>query len=219
MVARTSGPNASNDTHGAARPSLPSRLFLAWRRFLARLIAGRPKPTIGPTLASARPALAELGAYLRDPSRSLGDADPGGIARLRMYGIVGLAIGTAGWIVVAVATLTPWPRIVLGAVSLVAWALIRLLVMRLAMRGDPDRERVAAAWGPALVPEVLAVAFPLDLLALGVSAWLTYRGLRGLGASARSARTSVAWAFGGQLAVATGAWAARGGLLVLSARF
>jgi hypothetical protein len=96
------------------------------------------------------------------------------------------------------------------------WALARLLVLRAVLR----RARADAAedaWGPALFPYALAVADPLGLVALGVSGWLTWTGLLARGVSRPEARTAIAWAFGGQLAVEAAAWVARGGLVFLLA--
>jgi hypothetical protein len=192
-----------------------SRLFLGWRRLLTRLLGGvrgqRPSEARVPFRDRSREAL----AYLREPSASLGAADGGTLARLRATGIGALALGCVLLLAVGALTGASPIRIVLDATWLVVWACARLVIMRLVV--GRDRGKVDRAWGPALIPEAFAFAFPFDLAALVASAWLTERGLIGIGTEPRRARAAVAWAFGGQLVVAVAAWVARGGLIALIA--
>lgn len=217
MVALRTPPAGPPRTPSEALRDVGPALFEAWRRLLTSLsrgvsralgASGRSKPARAVVLAAR---------YVRDPAGTLAGADAGERALLNVAGAVALAAG------VAVSFALPaslGPSLVgrfLAAGWLAAWALARLLVMRTVARGAlaTRPSAVTDAWGPSLLPFAFAVIAPLPLVALGVSAFLTLRGLAGLGADRGEARRVVAIAFGGQLAAEVLAWLGRGGLLYL----
>ena len=106
----------------------------------------------------------------------------------------------------------------LYVVWLIAWALARLALLRLAAPSTfPNaRDAIESAWGSALLPYLLALATPLDLFALAASAALTYRGLVVVGLGRRDATRCVAWAFGGQIAVEIASWLGRSWFFLLA---
>jgi hypothetical protein len=170
-------------------------------------------------LLRSRPVRAAVLAsrYLGDPSGTLSSTDRAERALLREAGGGALALGVAISFAIPPAIGTPLLQRFIAAGWVATWALARLFVMRLTARGALGRDltRVNDAWGPALLPFALAVVDPLPLIALGVSAFLTLRGLAGMGVDRREARRVVAIAFGGQLAAEVVAWLARGGLVYL----
>jgi len=153
--------------------------------------------------------------YLRDPASTLASADTAGRSSLKVAGAASVAIGVALSLALPAPVGGPLVRRFLSAGWVAGWALARLFVMRATSRGTLARDRhdVDDAWGPALMPFAFAIIEPLPLAALAVSAFLTLRGLAGLGADRAESRRVVALAFGGQLLVEAVAWLARGGLL------
>jgi len=192
-------------------------LFMAWRRLLTSVFTavGRGVSSVG----GSRPLRAAMLAvrYLRDPAGVLAAADAGQRSLLKEAGAVALAVGVALSFAVPATVGPPLVRRFLAAGWVAAWALARLFIMRSIAHGRADGTRSAVddAWGPALLPFAFAVVDPLPLVALGVSALLTLRGLTGLGIERRASRRLVAVAFGGQLAAELLAWVSRGGLLYL----
>lgn len=189
--------------------------FLAWRRLLTRLIRGTAR--LGAALAGSRPVRTAAAAarYLRDPAGTLAAASTAERSLLKEAGAAALVLGVALSFAVPAAVGAPTVHRFLAAGWTAAWALARLFVMRTVARGPlaarPDR--IDDAWGPALLPYALAVIDPLPLAALAASAFLTLRGLDGLGVERGEARRTVGIAFGGQLVFELLAWLARGGLL------
>lgn len=216
MVARPE----SGGPMGPPRGSDPvGGLFLTWRRIVtaAMRAPGRAKRS---ACAFRAAEVVRLGSrYARDPVGTLLAADAPSRKRLKEAGAVALALGAALAFAVSSAVGEPLVRRFLALGWTAAWALVRLLIMRLAARpaSTTETRRVDDAWGPALLPYLAAIVFPLDLAALALSAYLSYRGMSALGASRAQTRRAVAWAFGGQLVAETIAWAGRGGLLAFAA--
>jgi hypothetical protein len=207
---------------GSARPAPdgdPLRgLFQSWRRMVTVVLAVPARTAAA--VATSRPveALRLALRYVRDPSGTLVSADDRARDRLKEAGAAALAAGALiAFAISTAAGVSPVRRfLALGWTA--AWALARLAVMRLAADRSPGSpRRVQSAWGPALLPYLGAVAFPLDIAALALSAALTHRGLVALGASQADARRTVAFAFGGQLVAETVAWAGRAGMLAFVA--
>ena len=214
MVARPdTGPRPPSD--GAPDGDPLTGLFGAWRRVVSAVagVAGRAARA----LPGSRPAraLAMASAYVRDPAGTLARADGDGMARLAEAGAAALAVGAGLAFLVSGALGDAEIRRFLAIGWTAAWALVRLLLLRLAGRGHPftDTRRLEAAWGASLLPYLTAVAPPLEIAALGVSAYLAHRGLIALGASREESTRAVAVAFGGQALVEIGAWVVRGGLV------
>ncbi len=192
-------------------------LFDAWRRVITRA-AGSARRAYSLVKSSSTVAVATLAArYVRDPDGTLRSADAAQRKRLKEAGAAALAIGVALSFLVPASFGVPVLRRFLAAGWTAAWALARLFIMRATARGTlaADPRPIADAWGPALLPFAVAVVEPLGFLSLGVSAWLTARGLVALGTQRAEARWVVAWAFGGQFATEIVAWLARGGVAYL----
>jgi len=172
-------------------------------------------------LVASRPiaVLRAMAAYLRDPAGTLASADDSRRTRLKEGGSVALAVGVALSFLVPAAFGVPLLRRFLAAGWTAGWALARLFIMRTVSHADSRRRSrsIDDAWGPALAPYALAVVEPLGLVALGVSAWLTWRGLIAVGWTRREASRMTAWAFGGQAAAETAAWIAQGGFVFIMA--
>jgi hypothetical protein len=193
-------------------------LFDSWRRVVTAVMGASGKAASA--VAASRPleALRLALRYVRDPSGTLVSADESARERLKEAGAAALAVGALiAFAISTAAGVSPVRRfLALGWTA--AWALARLAVMRLAADRSPGSpRRVESAWGPALLPYLGAVVFPLDIAALALSAALTHRGLVALGASRADARRTVAFAFGGQLVAETVAWAGRAGMLAFVA--
>jgi hypothetical protein len=213
MVARSD--TRGTDVRTPPSPGPVGGLLLAWRRTVSRTARSlrRAWDALGAPVAATAVAIAR---YVRDPAGTLGSADAPTRRRLKEAGATALAIGVALSFTVPASFAGSTLQRFLAAGWTAGWALARLLVLRAVLR----RGRGGAAedaWGPALVPYALAVADPLGLVALGVSGWLTHTGLLARGLTRSEARTAIAWAFGGQLAVEAAAWVARGGLVFLLA--
>ncbi|HEX9093647.1 MAG TPA: hypothetical protein VF902_06660 [Coriobacteriia bacterium] len=192
-----------------------SGLFRAWRRLVTS--AGDGLRAFERSASRSRPARAARMAlaYVRDPAGTLARADADGLARLAEAGAAALAVGAAlSWAVSGALGLPPVRRfLAIGWTA--AWALARLLIMRLASRERPSRAGVLeAVWGASLLPYLGAVAAPLDLVALAASAFLAHKGLVAVGTARGEARRVVLIAFGGQLVAEIAAWVARGGLVL-----
>lgn len=216
MVARSE----SGGPIGPPRGGDPvSGLLLTWRRIVTTAVCA-PGRAMHSAVALRVAEVVRLGArYARDPVGTLKAADPRSRERLKEAGAAALAIGAALAFAVSSAVGEPLVRRFLALGWTAAWALARLLIMRLAARpaSTAETRRVDDAWGPALLPYLAAVTFPLDLAALALSAYLTYRGMSALGTSRAQAGRAVAWAFGGQLVAEVIAWAGRAGLIAFAA--
>lgn len=189
-----------------------------WRRLLARPTPV-PATVPNPSHALRRSALLRsttvFTRYALATAATVGDAQRGRLRALAATGWIGLAIGAAGAAVVARFEGSSAVEAVTAAGSLLAWAAIRVLIVAVTAPGRLRREsrRVRAVSEAALVPWLLAVSAYTWPVAFAASAWLTWAGLLGIGATPREARVSVAWAFGGQAATLMAAWVARALLL------
>lgn len=212
MVAR---PEAPGSGAGASEPDPVKSLFRAWRQIVTR---GLRLPG-ALARAASRSRVADslrLGIrYATNPADTLRAGSARDLDRLKDAGAGALVVGAGLAFAVSAATGAAPARSFLAMGWTAAWALARLLILRLAL--PAGRRQAADAWGPALLPYSVAVIFPLDLLALALSARLTHRGLTALGVGRKDALRAVAWAFGGQLAVELIAWTGRAGLLALVA--
>ncbi|MDO8964492.1 MAG: hypothetical protein Q7W30_08395 [Coriobacteriia bacterium] len=227
MVARpepdTTEPRGPADApQGRADATPVTVVWRVWRRALSRAFGWRSPATSKRALEAFRPALtaALTTAYVRRPVGALRDADAAHRRHLVNAGVTALALGAAVSLGAGALFGTTWPSRAAYVGWLAAWALVRLLLLRLTLPRSitNDRRGVEAAWGAALLPYVFAWAAPLDILALAGSAWLTFVNLEAIGTSRRDAVNSIAWAFGGQLAVEFAAWLARGWLFLLLSR-
>jgi hypothetical protein len=190
------------------------RLFLAWRVTLSRLLVA-PFRSAKETVSRVHPVetLSAASEAVRQPE-GLAALGPGARLRLRLLGIIALMAGAAALVYVEGLLGIPVERRLIDATWLLAWAPARLVVMRLTHPGSA--REVSDAWGVGLLPLALSVAFPLDLVTLGASAWLTLRSLRALGDAPSTALNRVLFAFGGQAAAMGAAWLlTRGGLVFL----
>jgi hypothetical protein len=216
MVALPNEP-PNRTEHGPIGPF--AALFLAWRRLVTSAL--RVLARVGRGLAASRPARAASVAarYVRDPAGTLASASADERARLKEAGAFALALGVAVSFLVPEPIALPVVRRFLGAGWIAAWALARLFIMRSVATGALARRRASIddAWGPALLPYAFAVFEPLPLVAFALSALLTMRGLRALGAERAEARRVVWIAFGLQAAAEIASWLARGGLVYLLA--
>jgi hypothetical protein len=214
MVAR---PQMREGAAGApADPGPVGGLVLAWRRLVSAAVRafGRLWTGIGGSRVVASAGLAVR--YVRDPAGTLRTADTSDLARLKEAGAAALALGVALSFAVPSAFGGSMLQRFLAAGWTAGWAPVRLLVLRIAL-GRERAGRAEDAWGPALLPYALAVADPLGLVALAVSAWLTLTGLLARDVPRTDARAAVAWAFGGQLAAEAAAWIGRGTIVFLLA--
>ena len=220
MVARTrTSETAARERKGCLILS-PAGLLLGWRRLLTRLLTAvrRERSADG---RAAGPLGGAVARYLSDPAGALSAADDERIAELRAWGLTALVFGAAVTTGIALLVGRDLRSLVSAAgdaVWLIAWAYLRRAIMGLsAGQSESTRGAVDAAWAPALMPFAPAVTFPLDILALAASWWLTYRGMSGRGAPLAAARRATLLAFGGQVVVGMAAWLARGALLALFA--
>lgn len=195
-------------------PLSPAALFEWWRGALARALnaVGNAAKSLS---AAALPALHDVATATRSiavgaklpQSRAIRVVSP----FLVLCGAslsIGLSIGT------------PWlGREVLAFITVAIWAIVRLAVMNL-VAGAPRGETESAlrtAWSLGLLPFVIGLTPDLRLLALVVSAALTYRALRCSGFVQRAALRMVAWAWGIQLVAGLLSILARNGLVLFTA--
>lgn len=211
MVARPDPPTAGR--RGASDPV--SGLFQAWRRVLTSVARTPGAAAQGAVRSRTARRLGLALSYAADPAGTLAAASASDRDRLKEAGAAALVIGAAVAFGVSLAIGSTALESFLAMGWVAAWALARLALLRLASSASSkaDRRLVDDAWGPALLPFLGAVAFPLDIAALAVSAFLTHRGLTALGLPRGRAARATAWAFGGQLTVEFIAWIGRAGLL------
>lgn len=213
MVARSNDDSPPPDGQSPADPV--SGLLHTWRRLVTATREVVRRGADG--LPASRPARALKSAarYVRDPDGVIAGADDDTLTRLAEAGAAALAFGAALSYLAGMALGVPPVQRFLSIGWLAGWALVRLLIMRIAGRGRPfaRRSAVQAAWGASLLPYLVAVAWPLDLVALAASAVLARRNLVALGSSVAEANRAVLLAFGGQAAAEALAWAARGGVM------
>jgi fumarate reductase subunit D len=199
--------------------SLPAGLFAAWRRTMSGAVSLVMR--IGPGVRSLARTWGHqwplVQAYHTDSALPWSAA---GDDTRRAAAAVGLRAFVFGLIVAGIsasASTSLWLPVAVDAGSQVLWAGMRFIIIALLMpRGAIDRTRLSTAYLAGLLPYAFAVTWVLRLSALALSAALTHRGLTGAGVPERDARTAVAWAFGGQAAIAVSGWAIRA-LIVLVA--
>lgn len=200
--------------------SVPAGLFAAWRRMISGLASIGTRTGAGVRRLAARwarqwPLVRAYHAGAALPWEPAGDRERRAAAALGLrafvFGLVLCGIGTS-------ASTSRWLPIAVAVGSQVLWAGVRFIIVALLMpRGAIDRARLSTAYLAGLTPYVFAATWALQLAALAASALLTARGLLGAGVPRRDVRIAIAWAFGGQVAVAAGLWVMRA-LVVLAVR-
>lgn len=186
-----------------------SRLFSGWRRVVSRAWAAAAPAD---RLRLMTETIADTARFLREPATLAGLA-PHSADRVASLGVRSLLLGMTataalGWAV------SGSPGVPLAsAFGMLAWAAARLaILMALATPRSGSRVLVFSAWACSLLPFAVGATDLLRMIALAVSAWLCLGALRALDEPESSARTMVAWAFGGQAAVITAGWLLRGGI-------
>lgn len=177
-----------------------ARRFLYWWRGLLSLLVER-------TVASARTLRSRAEVRTTEPLRRPLVVWLGAIAIL-IGAIAGVALASPG---------TARESAVLGGVTAVIWALLRLLIMQLSARGALARDTAAirGAWGLGSVVWLLGITPELRMLAWAVSGLLTGFALRRLGADGRQVRVCVGIAWGAQALVTVGIWLARNAIVAV----
>jgi hypothetical protein len=184
--------------------SVGAALFAHWRRSLTWLVGAAARGA-----REAGSAVLATARYLLDPRGVLAE---GARPRLSRLGLAGLGLGAVLSVALSPVPRLAWRVAAFDAVWMLAWAPIRLLVLRLTL-AEEERARpgtILAAWAPALLPFALGVVGPARWAAFLASAWLTYAGTTGLGVSRRRAGSAIALAFGAQAAVEVVRWLGRG---------
>ena len=143
-----------------------------------------------------------LVVHLRDPRTHWQTRDGTAIAATAAFGIRALAFGLLTATAVLLAAEQPLRAGIGAAFAELVWAAGRYAILALLLTPRPlRRRRLVAAYLAGLAPYLFGVTPGLRLVSLVASGWLTYRGLRGAGLAAKPARSAIAWAFGGQLAL------------------
>jgi hypothetical protein len=152
-------------------------------------------------------------SYLRRPAAALAVAGPSTLRTLATVGVWCVVIGAVGGFIFSGVQGAPAAERFLAPLWTLVWAYARLFILRTSAPRPlkDDRVLLNAAWGAALVPYLLAVTPSLRLAAFAASAWYTWRGVHGAGATNSRAGAMVALAYGGQLAVEVATWFARAG--------
>lgn len=103
-----------------------------------------------------------------------------------------------------------WGPAIVVVLSEILWASARFIILALLVPpGSIDRSRLATAFLAGVLPYLLGATPALRVVALALSAALTYRGLLGAGLARRDTTRAVAWSFGGQVATVALSWAVR----------
>lgn len=125
-------------------------------------------------------------------------------------GVRGFVFGMTLAGITMAATRDLWLPGVITVVSEVLWAGMRFIIIALLMpRGAIGRSRLYVAYLAGLLPYAIGATWFLRLLALGLSALLTYRGLLGAGVAKDDAKVTLGWSFGGQAGIIAGGWLLR----------
>mgnify|MGYP001273132701 CR=1 FL=1 len=208
---------ASDHSDDAATPSvglsgIASRLFIIWRRVIATVAlwpvrVGRAMTTLARAWISQWRAALRYHLNADSPWKAADVKDREVAAALGLrafaFGLIALAVLTAS-------SRNAWGPGAVAAAGELLWAGMRFIIIALLMpHGAIDRPRLSVAFLAGLAPFALGVTWLLRLVALGLSALLTYRGLRGAGVSRDDTRVVVGWAFGGQAAVLASGWLVR----------
>lgn len=140
--------------------------------------------------------------HLRDARVHWRARDGAALAATAAFGLRSLAFGLLVTVAIMLADGRPL-RAGLGIVfAELVWAGGRYAVLAtLVSPRTLRRPRLVAAYLSGLIPYLIGVTPALRIASLVASGWLTYRGLRGAGLDRGPARTAIAWAFGGQLAL------------------
>lgn len=181
-------------------PGFLGGLLLVWRRLLTRLLfwVGR--------------------LIFREQRRRDADAEMPWQERrwVAPVALVALAVGVIGGVALA----SPGPRLLAIAAGLasVAWAFLRLLLMRLVPpRPSRDPRALAGAWAVGLIVYAIALTPELRLAAWVLSGAITFFALQRLGRSRRDALwlTGIPW--GTQAGVVVLSWLALNAYVALVA--
>lgn len=131
-------------------------------------------------------------------------------------GSAALVLGAAARVLLAPLMGVPAYSAAFAAVSTVAWAVARYLVLAVLTPPPPGvRGSIAVAWGRGCIAYALALAGPLRAAAFAASAVITYRSLVAAGVEARRAAGSCSIAFGVEAAALAAGWIVTNGLVVL----
>ncbi|MDO8879368.1 MAG: hypothetical protein Q7W44_00980 [Coriobacteriia bacterium] len=192
--------------------------FIAWRRALS---SGYRRVRAGALWITRRVAgwagqWGHVTRYLTRPApeRVHGDADA---SRAAAFGARAFAFGLLASGSITIATGGTSRAAVATLVVELAWAAGRFAICAaLVPVTTLPRSHLALAYLTGLAPYALGLTAPLRIAALAASALLTARELRAAGPDARTVRTAVGWAFGGQALVVVFGFVLRGGLAVLT---
>lgn len=186
--------------------AVPRDIGHAWRRAVsavARVVAPARR------WAAAKSLTLDAMRVWRRPA-AWGELQPAAADRIAALGLRLFVAGIAASVGVGMWRAGSWRPAAGAAITTVAWAAARLLVMlALRPRGDRVRALTIAAWAASLAPFALGVTEGLRFAALAASAVWCAGALAASGLPARDARTMTAWAFGGQAGVTLGGLALR----------
>lgn len=192
--------------------AVPSGFFAVWRRAIGAAVGiparvGRSMSRVARSWWSQWRGALEYHRNAAAPWETAESASREAAAALGargfMFGMIALAIVTAS-------ARNVWGPGVVAAGGEILWAGVRFIIIALLMpRGAIGRSRLSVAFLAGLFPYAIGVTWLLRLVALGASAVLTLRGMRGAGVSESDSRVAVGWAFGGQAAVLAAGWIVR----------
>ncbi len=190
-----------------------------WARLLTGVvdaIASGPRSAVALGRKSATLVRMTTGA-LTSPERALLALDARERGRLRRVGYAALSTGVAGAVAVAFATRSTREEAVVTGLSMLAWAAIRLMLLRTMASRSPhaDQQLVRDAWALGLTPFALAWVDVTHAAAFLASAYITARGLGATLEQRKLAVGAAAVAFGAQAVVVAGAWLARSAVFFL----
>lgn len=192
--------------------------FIAWRRALGsgyRRLRGGALWITGRVVGWAG-QWGRVTRYLTTPApeRVHEDEDT---SRAAAFGARAFAFGLLASGAITIATGGTSRAAVATLVVELAWAAGRFAICAaLVPVATLPRKRLALAYLTGLAPYAVGLTGPLRIAALAASALLTAREVRAAGPEARTVRTAVSWAFGGQALVVAFGFVLRGGLAVLT---
>lgn len=199
------------ETEGAAGAS-ELALFTAWRRTLGQIVLAfvRAGALIARICRAWLEGWRRAIAYNRDPASAWLDPDDRTRNAAAALGLRGFVFGMLITAVLVYVEKGIWTAAAISVISEVLWASARFMIIALLMRpGSIDRPRLSTVYLAGLLPYLFGVTAGMRLVALALSALLTYRGLAAAGVRTRDVRTSTGWAFGGQVGAVALGWAIR----------